>query len=157
MPWHGSDSPIGRITGPRELSGGERQRVAVARAIVNDPAIVWADEPTGALDSKTATEIIELLRALNRDKRLTFVLVTHDGTVGARCDRIVRMHDGQIELGEPVAVAKHNGNADLAGTMDESRPAVRRIVIPIGPGPALELIDAPEGRLVEQQMEGAVR
>jgi putative ABC transport system ATP-binding protein len=81
---------------PAELSGGERQRIALARAIVNDPAIVWADEPTGALDSKTATEIIDLLRELNREKGQTFVLVTHDAGVGARCDRIVQMHDGLI-------------------------------------------------------------
>jgi putative ABC transport system ATP-binding protein len=81
---------------PARLSGGQRQRVTIARALVTDPAIVWADEPTGALDSKTAIEIMTLMRDLNRRDGLTFVLVTHDPGIGDRCDRIVRMRDGQI-------------------------------------------------------------
>jgi putative ABC transport system ATP-binding protein len=81
---------------PAELSGGQRQRVTIARSLVNDPAIVWADEPTGALDSATATEIIDLMRDMNERNNLTFVLVTHDQGVGERCDRIVRMRDGEI-------------------------------------------------------------
>ena len=81
---------------PAELSGGQRQRVTIARSLVNDPAIIWADEPTGALDSKTAEDILALMRDLNREKALTFVLVTHDQGVGALCDRIVRMRDGEI-------------------------------------------------------------
>jgi len=85
---------------PAELSGGERQRVAVARSIANDPAIVWADEPTGALDSKNAGEIVELLRTLNQQRGVTFVLVTHDSGVGERCDRIVGMRDGRIVSNE---------------------------------------------------------
>jgi len=86
---------------PAELSGGQRQRVTIARALVNDPAIIWADEPTGALDSKTAQEIMSLMRELNESNGLTFVLVTHDAGVGDLCDRIVRMRDGQI-VGETV-------------------------------------------------------
>jgi ABC-type lipoprotein export system ATPase subunit len=86
---------------PAELSGGQRQRVTIARSLVNDPAIIWADEPTGALDSKTASEIMNLLRELNQRNGLTFVLVTHDAGVGERCDRIVRMRDGQI-IGQTV-------------------------------------------------------
>jgi putative ABC transport system ATP-binding protein len=82
---------------PAELSGGQRQRVTIARSLVNDPAIIWADEPTGALDSKTADEIIDLLRALNQSSELTIVMVTHDKGVGDRCDRIVRMRDGWME------------------------------------------------------------
>jgi putative ABC transport system ATP-binding protein len=81
---------------PAELSGGQRQRVTIARSLVNDPAIVWADEPTGALDSKTAAEIMGLMRDLNQRAELTFVIVTHDPGVGAQCDRIVRMRDGQV-------------------------------------------------------------
>ncbi len=81
---------------PAELSGGQRQRVTIARSLVNNPAIVWADEPTGALDSKTAVEIMTLMRDLNRRNGLTFVLVTHDPGIGDRCDRIVRMRDGEI-------------------------------------------------------------
>jgi ABC-type lipoprotein export system ATPase subunit len=81
---------------PSQLSGGQRQRVTIARALVNDPAIVWADEPTGALDSKTANEIMTLMEQLNAEKGQTFVLVTHDEGVGRRCDRLVRMSDGLI-------------------------------------------------------------
>jgi putative ABC transport system ATP-binding protein len=81
---------------PAELSGGQRQRVTIARSLVNNPAIVWADEPTGALDSATAAEIMGLMRSLNTTAGLTLVIVTHDHGVGAQCDRIVRMHDGEI-------------------------------------------------------------
>jgi putative ABC transport system ATP-binding protein len=90
---HLSDRAYNR---PSQLSGGQRQRVTIARALVNDPAIVWADEPTGALDSKTANEIMELMEQLNAEKGQTFVLVTHDEGVGSRCDRLVRMSDGLI-------------------------------------------------------------
>jgi len=81
---------------PDELSGGQRQRVTIARALVNDPAIVWADEPTGDLDSENAQEIVELMRRLNSEKGLTFLIVTHDIAVGRATDRIVRMVDGEI-------------------------------------------------------------
>jgi len=81
---------------PAELSGGERQRVTIARALVNDPAIVWADEPTGDLDSTNALEIINLMCRLNEEREVTFALVTHDISVGRRAHRIVRMMDGQI-------------------------------------------------------------
>jgi putative ABC transport system ATP-binding protein len=81
---------------PSQLSGGQRQRVTIARSLVNDPAIVWADEPTGALDSKTANEIIEIMETLNREQGQTFVIVTHDAGVGKRCHRLIRMTDGEI-------------------------------------------------------------
>jgi putative ABC transport system ATP-binding protein len=89
---------------PAELSGGQRQRVTIARSLVNDPAIVWADEPTGALDSTTATEIIGLMQELNKSNGLTVVIVTHDPSVGAKCDRIVQMRDGLI-IGEGMSEA----------------------------------------------------
>ncbi len=82
---------------PAELSGGQRQRVTVARALVNNPAIVWADEPTGALDSEAANEIMDLMCRLNKEQGQTVVLVTHSLEVGERANRIVRMRDGQIE------------------------------------------------------------
>ncbi len=81
---------------PSELSGGQRQRVTIARALVNQPAIIWADEPTGDLDSDTAQEIMDLLCRLNKENRQTFVLVTHSDEVACRADRIVRMRDGLI-------------------------------------------------------------
>jgi putative ABC transport system ATP-binding protein len=81
---------------PDELSGGERQRVTIARALVNDPSIVWADEPTGDLDSERAAEISELMRRLNIEHGLTFLVVTHDISIGRSTDRIVRMLDGEI-------------------------------------------------------------
>ena len=81
---------------PAEMSGGQQQRVTVARALANEPAIVWADEPTGALDSETSGEVMNLLCQLNKEKSQTFVLVTHDIAVGRRADRILRMADGEI-------------------------------------------------------------
>jgi putative ABC transport system ATP-binding protein len=81
---------------PEELSGGERQRVTIARALVNDPAIVWADEPTGDLDSSTADDVMNLMRRLNLEQGITFAIVTHDISVGRRADKIIRMMDGQV-------------------------------------------------------------
>src|SRR5205823_6437063 len=81
---------------PAELSGGQQQRVTIARALATKPAIVWADEPTGDLDSETSQEIMDLLVRLNKENRQTFVIVSHSPEVGARADRIVRMRDGVI-------------------------------------------------------------
>jgi putative ABC transport system ATP-binding protein len=108
---------------PAELSGGQRQRVTIARALVNDPAIVWADEPTGALDSKTAADILSLMKELNKRAGLTFVLVTHDPGVGAQCDRIVRMRDGVIvdQVVAPAAVP--------AGAAVPVMPAAGRVLV----------------------------
>ena len=89
---------------PAELSGGERQRTTIARSLVNRPAIVWADEPTGDLDSETAGEIMDVLVSLNQEQGLTFILVTHDRGVGARCRRIVWMRDGLVESEQSASV-----------------------------------------------------
>jgi putative ABC transport system ATP-binding protein len=81
---------------PSQLSGGEQQRVALARALVNRPAIVLADEPTGELDTQTAAQVMGLIQRLNRDTGQTFIIVTHDPAIAERCRRVVRMEDGRI-------------------------------------------------------------
>ena len=93
---------LGDWTGhrPGQLSGGQRQRVTIARALVNNPTIVWADEPTGDLDSVTASQIMDLLTGLNQEQDQTFVIVTHGREIADRCHRIVHMRDGLIEREE---------------------------------------------------------
>ena len=81
---------------PSELSGGEQQRVGIARALVNEPAIILADEPTGNLDTKTGDEILEIFQSLHRERGITVVMVTHDPEVSARAGRIIRLRDGRI-------------------------------------------------------------
>ncbi len=81
---------------PNEMSGGQRQRVAIARALVTRPKIILADEPTGALDSKTGVEVMQLLKKLNSEERITMIIVTHDPNVAAQTNRIIRIKDGVI-------------------------------------------------------------
>jgi putative ABC transport system ATP-binding protein len=87
---------------PSELSGGQKQRVAIARALINDPSIILADEPTGALDAKTTTEVMGLLRELN-DQGCTIVVITHEDEVAEYCTRRVWLRDGNIESDTPNA------------------------------------------------------
>ena len=82
---------------PNELSGGQKQRVAIARALITKPQIILADEPTGALDSKTSVEVMQLLKQLNQEDGMTQIIVTHDPNVGAQTNRIIRIKDGVIE------------------------------------------------------------
>jgi ABC-type lipoprotein export system ATPase subunit len=98
---------------PAELSGGQRQRVTIARALVNRPAIVWADEPTGDLDSKTSQDIVDLMRRLNQENGQTFVIVTHSEEIGRQADRIIWMRDGLIEDRDEIVASEMvsvNGN-----------------------------------------------
>jgi len=86
---------------PRELSGGEMQRAAIARALVNRPQILLADEPTGNLDQNTGQEILEILRTLNRQDNLSIIMVTHDLSIAAQADRVVRLVAGRVEQASP--------------------------------------------------------
>lgn len=81
---------------PEELSGGQKQRVAIARAMANDPAIILADEPTGALDSKTGRKVMDIFHKLNKEQGKTIVLITHSSEIAEETDRIVNIRDGQI-------------------------------------------------------------
>jgi len=99
---------------PRELSGGQQQRVTIARSLVNQPAIIWADEPTGNLDTETGQEILDLLHRLNEELGQTYVLVTHDDAIAQSCHRILHMESGNIRsidkgLGRPVQLARARG------------------------------------------------
>ena len=90
---------------PNQMSGGEQQRVTIARALVARPAIVWADEPTGNLDTSMAEQVMDLLRQLNEENRQTIVLVTHDQGIGAAAGRLVMMRDGRLHSDEQRATA----------------------------------------------------
>jgi putative ABC transport system ATP-binding protein len=92
-------------TRPLEMSGGQQQRVAVARAIVSGPRVVLADEPTANLDSKTAAQLLDTMRQMNREHRVTFLFSSHDPMVIERADRVVRLHDGAIAADERRASA----------------------------------------------------
>jgi putative ABC transport system ATP-binding protein len=119
---------------PGELSGGQRQRVTIARALVNQPAIVWADEPTGDLDSRTSQDIIDLMRRLNQENGQTFVIVTHSEEIGRQADRIIWMRDGLIEDRDAVEtpeLVSVNGNGYSNGN---NRSNGHRM-----PQPALEM------------------
>ncbi len=89
---------------PSEMSGGQKQRVAIARALITNPALILADEPTGALDSKTSREVMQVFRDLNKNEDMTVVIVTHDPGVGEQTNRIIRIADGEIVTPEKTLV-----------------------------------------------------
>lgn len=83
---------------PGQLSGGQQQRVAVARALVKNPALVLADEPTGSLDTKTGQEVLDVMRAINREREQTFIIVTHNTAIGKMADVVVRLSSGEVDV-----------------------------------------------------------
>jgi ABC-type lipoprotein export system ATPase subunit len=87
---------------PAELSGGQAQRVAIARSLINNPALVLGDEPTGEVDSETSMQLLDLMRRINSERGVTFVIVTHDLEVANRADRIIRLKDGKVVSDEPI-------------------------------------------------------
>jgi lipoprotein-releasing system ATP-binding protein len=97
---------------PGELSGGMQQRVAIARALVLEPPLVLADEPTGNLDTQSANEVFEVMRRMHAALKVSFLLVTHDTRLAARCDRVIELIDGRIERDESVAATPHLEPAD---------------------------------------------
>ena len=99
---------------PSQLSGGQQQRVAIARALINNPAILFADEPTGNLDSKTSEEVLELFRRLNEEEGVTIILVTHDANVARSAKRIIRITDGMVEAEEPPTPAAPGGQVEAS-------------------------------------------
>jgi ABC-type lipoprotein export system ATPase subunit len=103
---------------PDQLSGGEQQRVAIARSLINRPSLVLGDEPTGEVDSETSQQIVALMRRMNREHGVTFVLVTHDMDVAAQTDRVVRLKDGRV-LSDVKATGdqKFLTGADLQGVI----------------------------------------
>jgi macrolide transport system ATP-binding/permease protein len=110
---------------PSQLSGGQQQRVAIARALINVPGIILADEPTGNLDSRTSNEIMEVLRALNRDHGVTIIVVTHDPGIAGYTDRVVTMRDGRVVSDEPVQ-HENQAAAQLPEVLDGNAPQSRQ-------------------------------
>jgi len=103
---------------PNQLSGGQKQRVAIARSLVNNPSLILADEPTGALDSKTSLEIMAVIQQLNIEKGITVVIVTHEKEISLYCRRIINLKDGRIIGDTPVSTPR-NAAQDLAHFQEE--------------------------------------
>jgi ABC-type lipoprotein export system ATPase subunit len=111
---------------PSQLSGGQQQRVAIARSLVNRPQLLFADEPTGNLDSHTSREVLEMFERLNQEEKITIILVTHDPDVASHARRVIHIHDGLIQDGAGASGASHASHA--------SRTAQAPVAAPAGPG-----------------------
>ena len=148
---------------PNQLSGGQRQRVAVARALANNPSLILADEPTGSLDSSAGRAIMQLLRDLNREHAITFVVVTHDPAVARQTNRIIVMADGKIAredligspieedlkmwrhsgLGRRIVFGDDDGSLEQMGLADQALDAVRDLLVQANNGGSItELTDS---------------
>jgi ABC-type lipoprotein export system ATPase subunit len=99
---------------PSQLSGGQQQRVAIARSLVNSPPLLFADEPTGNLDSKTTVEVLEMFKRLNQEEGLTIILVTHDGNVAEHANRVIWIKDGIVETDHVPLAQSHEGTPLMA-------------------------------------------
>jgi len=100
---------------PTQLSGGEQQRVAIARALINEPALVLGDEPTGEVDTETSQTLVGLMRRMNRERGVTFIIVTHDVDLAARTDRVIRLKDGQVISDEKQVAREAADEPETAG------------------------------------------
>lgn len=114
---------------PSQLSGGQQQRVAIARAMVNSPKIILADEPTGALDSRTSLEIMAIFQRLNREDGITILLVTHDANMASYANRKINLKDGRIESNQ-IIVAPRDAQADRAALPPELPEATKEVEVP---------------------------
>jgi putative ABC transport system ATP-binding protein len=103
---------------PGQMSGGQQQRVAIARALVNNPTLIMADEPTGALDSKTSIEIVSVIQRLNLEKGITVVMITHEKEIALYCRRLIYLKDGKIIDDTPL-LEQRNAAEDLAALTEE--------------------------------------
>ena len=118
---------------PTQLSGGEQQRVAIARALINQPTLVLGDEPTGEVDTETSQKLIALMRRLNRETGVTFILVTHDLDLASRTDRLVRLKDGRV-ISDERQVARTDGPAVEIGDMTPTAGAAEGTGEPVAVG-----------------------